>query len=811
MTSDPNSLDLTAGQLLALEQLGTVAESAFDRLKIGKPYMTRGHMATEIELDLSGAKAKPGGVRLQTWEKVRILIPQYFPFSMPSVEVDHLRWAGLPHVQFGCQICLYASPSVEWDPSDGMYGYLGRLVTWLQRAAAGELTPVGQPLHPPVAYARCDDVVVVGKDTGLRGGSVPWLGAVLLKKVKPWRADVVRWLTEDEIVAGSAAEAGITGRADSPGEARSMYGPAIVLGEEIGFEYPLNTSALIEALAAAGVSRTALLRLFYSVAYRSTRLYGQLGDPGASVSEVDLSSYFLIGTPSIGIAGQKHRDTSFVAWRTPDELNLVLAARVAAHLASDSFRDFGLVLQGLVDEHLESHPIEWATVLEARPELVTRRDAAAPAGWLSGKRVLVLGAGALGAPAAEAVARGGAAEVTTVDRSDVHPGILVRQPYADAEIGLPKARVLAGRLGSLGLACSVRHIVGDAAELLRGMRSGGCDYDLIIDATADRALREELESHRSPARGTWPPTVSLMIGHTARHGIATVSLPHGSGGPADILRRLSLLARAENDAETVNDFFPDPPRTDLFQPERGCSEATFIGGLSDVTGLVGQLLTGALDLLAQGANDPQTPPMLAIVVHAPDRKEVRAGVSRSAGPTWYGWRNDRVMRDASDRYEIRLSGAAFAAMRKEARYTRDSAEPAAETGGLLLGAVDDGQRVVWIDEATEPSPDADRSRFSFTQGTENIEEFLAERRRTTSRVSQFVGMWHTHPHGVAFPSPTDEAGMATLLVPLARAPRRALLLIVGGTDPHWSDWLDNDGPPDLYARIVERRDVSSTE
>ena len=88
----------------------------------------------------------------------------------------------------------------------------------------------------------------------------------------------------------------------------------------------------------------------------------------------------------------------------------------------------------------------WATVYEQRPELVTRRDQASPAAWLQGRRVLILGAGALGAPIAADCVRAGARQVTVVDNSTVHPGILVRQPYEDGDIGKPKADVLAKRL-----------------------------------------------------------------------------------------------------------------------------------------------------------------------------------------------------------------------------------------------------------------------------------------------------------------------------------------------------------------------------
>jgi len=74
----------------------------------------------------------------------------------------------------------------------------------------------------------------------------------------------------------------------------------------------------------------------------------------------------------------------------------------------------------------------WIPVVEARPEVTRRRDTGTSAAWLTGKRVLILGCGALGAPAAEICVRAGAAEATVADNGVVHPGILVRQPYEDA-------------------------------------------------------------------------------------------------------------------------------------------------------------------------------------------------------------------------------------------------------------------------------------------------------------------------------------------------------------------------------------------
>jgi Histidine kinase-, DNA gyrase B-, and HSP90-like ATPase/Prokaryotic E2 family A len=92
-----------------------------------------------------------GGVRLEQHEDAIIRIPPGFPFQPPRIAVLHDRFAGLPHVQWGRQICLYHS-AADWDPDEGMMGVAIRLSAWFRRAAVGHLDAPGQPLDPPIAY-----------------------------------------------------------------------------------------------------------------------------------------------------------------------------------------------------------------------------------------------------------------------------------------------------------------------------------------------------------------------------------------------------------------------------------------------------------------------------------------------------------------------------------------------------------------------------------------------------------------------------------------------------------------------------------
>ena len=127
-----------------------------------------------------------------------------------------------------------------------------------------------------------------------------------------------------------------------------------------------------------------------------------------------------------------------------------------------------------------------------------------------------------------------------------------------------------------------------------------------------------------------------------------------------------------------------------------------------------------------------------------------------------------------------------------------------ETGGLLLGQVDDACRCIWVDDVSGPPPDSLLSAVHFDHGIEGVEELIAYHRARTGRLTTFVGMWHSHPYGEAEPSRTDKAAMAALVTPVADGPRRALIIIVGGNDASWPAWVDGRQAPEVYARFVAR-------
>ena len=388
------------------------------------------------------------------------------------------------------------------------------------------------------------------------------------------------------------------------------------------------------------------------------------------------------------------------------------------------------------------------------------------------------------------------------DHSSVNPGILVRQPYTDDDIGKNKAAALARRLSTIrGL--NVAHSVKNVRPTFFGPEHDLGAWDLIIDATADASVRSAIELARRSGR-YFPPLITMVIGHDADKGLVTTNLRGASGAGADAFRKVSLLAysgRAEW-ADIGADLFPKEPRTELFFPEPGCSSPTFVGSAAQTTALAGMMLDEALASLHLAEHDPAPSGSAPRTTFA---SAVRIGAAATRGTTRASWSSDFATKDSSGVNEVRISADALATARAEVRRGARSMAPEIETGGMLLGAFDDATGVVYVDKVTGPPPDSFMSATYFHHGLEGTNERVRAEVERTANTTGFVGFWHSHPYGVARPSPTDEQGMASIVAPDGTT-RRALMMILGGMEQTWESWRDDESlePSDVYLRVVPR-------
>jgi len=786
---DTTADSLTWGQQQALNELGRIDAINSTALEIVQvhPGTAGGLLPIEISLTTAGMglpdtsmPATGPRAHLHARERFIIYVPPQFPFMRPEVRTPHERFAHLAHVQWRRVICLYLSPSTEWNPADGMFGLLERLVAWLEQAANGALDPVGAPLHPPIAYPSAAGGVAVIRASAPSAAGRPWLGYAVFAQSDGMRADLVGWLSagDAERLLAAPSRSLLTALTGVDADHTPIrFGLAVLLSEPTTFEFPDQAQALFDMLVARGVSNDALLDHLARMAHLNRQFTSA---PLAARRAI----YLVVGTPMRGMAGGE-RQQHVAVWRLPSELQVALPYLEPQVASGSVLREQVTQFRAQVSEWLKGCGIDWARVFEARPEITVRRDQGSPLEWARGRTIAIIGCGALGGAIAEHLTRAGAARLLLMDDGFVSPGVLVRQPYNDDDIGKPKVNALSEHVHRMGKSLNVELISLDALRVILNESRWPPDVDLIVDAAANPTVTAALERQRRRHTDTSPPLLSLLIGHTAHRAVATLAPRGYSGGGVDLLRKMKLSALDAPDLQSFADeFFPDPPRTTYFQPEPGCSEATFVGSHAEVAALTASLLTHALAILsAAPAAAPADPANAHAIL-------MDLGLGRSpALLRRLSWPTDWIRCDEAEDLDVRIAPSALAEMRAECRLMARRRSWDTETGGVLLGEIDEACGVAWISMTSGPPPDSRASRRLFVCGVEGVEAFVQQHNKRTRGAMQFLGLWHSHPGGQAAPSNIDEEGMRELVAPIPHAPPSALLVILGEAPRAWKAWL----------------------
>jgi integrative and conjugative element protein (TIGR02256 family) len=742
---------LTSGQEQARRELAELEHLTGGGIKVGRTHECTDERA-EIRIDLLVDCLVPEDwrplVHLNSAEAVYVMVPPAYPFHEPYVYTDHDRFARLPHVLWGHRICLYLSRN-DWDPARGMQGLADRLIEWFRCVAEGTLTFGAVVPAPPVTGLSISDVVTVAHELpeALEADAEPWLCWAWVGLVSGSRWEVRRWVTTND--------------AGPPENGPAFLAVVLGLPEPVGFSFPRQLEDLLAGLQRQRIDidrLTQRLQLAWEV---NNRRYPPNPETGA-------------GPPVM------------VLVVSPAPLGSAAPSRIA-YLAAWLLNGPRLVSRPLTAQD----PVWWVPVLDQRPRFTIRRDVSRPASWLHGRRVLLLGCGGLGAPIAEFCVRAGAAQLLMVDNGTVLPGILVRQPYSDADFNRSKVEVLANRLAGVRSGTEITATHGDAVSyVLKGYDPG---LDLIIDATAARTVATALERARSEDDRPQPPLLSMTVGHDSARGVATLALSGAGGAGADILRKLAVTA-ADDDSllDVLDDFYPDLPRTELFLPEPGCSDPTYVGSAADLASFSAWLLNDALTILGAEPH-PARPRRWASVLRAP-----AAGGWRPTSDRRY-WPEDISTRDAEKGYEVRMSPSAFAEIRTYVIRMARLLGSRVETGGLLLGQIDHASRVVWVTEAHGLPEGSEAFTEKLRIDPAAARTAVEERRLLTRQLVQFIGAWHTHPQDAAKPSWEDRTAMQEMTADTGTA---ALLVILGGKDrDRWRTWTGGRQRPEWYAGL----------
>ena len=731
---------LREGHQQALRELEAIADARPGAVEIlDHELQVNGWLWINITIDCRGWEHRDGGIRLRAREPFRLGVPPAFPFQPPSIWVRHRRWATTNHVQWGGHLCVYRSAEIEWNPTDGMFGFIDpRLTTWLKRAALDDLDPVGEPLHPPVTYAETDAPLIVPRvDTPGFSDQPWWTGfASLRANATGSRLDIVGWR---ELTEGSSD---------------GVQAAAILLGEPMPWEFPARVQDLIDELKRQHYSANLLFSALQVAAIYQPR---------------ETPLYVVIGTPMRRIGDR--RIQHLTAWRIPAFWADALRDAVPRGSDSDELLDVRDRMRRVVEDGWAANAaIEWCPVREDRPEATEPRDTGSPMRWWHGKTAHLWGCGAVGGHIAEHLTRAGVRSLVLRDDSVVAPGVLGRQNFEEDDLGEPKASALARRLRLIRPDVEVSVFTTDVMADQTLATDWAGDADVVIDATASIGVSKRLELLRRRAPKESTAVVSFLIGHKATQGLVAVCPPSASGGPADAIRKAKILAsRKPRLAGFAGEFWPVPPRTEMFQPEPGCSNPTFTGSDVEVAGLAATMLLASSQRLHAGMESAA-----ATFVELPDWETRRDARSETVELP-----NDLVVMDQFGQYEVRIAAGAVAEIRAWSNRA-ERLTPEWETGGVLFGERDDAVGVVWVSDVLGPPPDSVASADGFICGREGVDEAATALNDRSRDASKPVGLWHTHPGTDPHPSPTDRGGMEQVVGDPDRPLPCQLLLIIGG-------------------------------
>lgn len=747
---------MSEGQAWALGQLADIAQASAGSLEIVEvlePQKEGENLSVTVSVDCSAYERKLGGVPLKQRERLLLHIGPNFPLEVPRLHFTHKRYGDSAHVQWGTFICLYQATDTEWQPEDGMFGLMTRVDEWLRAAAANELDPVGMPLHPPVTYSTSKFTVVPTQDTSPVTDTF-WAGYAKITRESDHRVELGQWFEySGEVPAGRVAV-------------------ALLLPTGMPHEYPTSMADLLKLLEERGISATVV------------RLVTELGALRAAEGKPLI---FVLGAAMRGTAGGQ-RLQHLTAWHLDgqrvDEIRNAIAATTETEQLNIAY------FQGWA----ATATIEWCRVLEDRPEIVVRRDAGSASAWWRGRNVVIFGCGAIGSAAAMLLARAGVAKMTLFDRDIVKPGVLVRQLFDRHQIGMNKADATSNNVKSAVPAVEVFYSGADVVTRLRvpERRAEILAADVIINATASTTVSAALEKEFVAWPKVHPPIISMALGHKADQALMTMAVQDVPGISLDLDRRAKIaLSNVLHAKDAVEEFWPiSLERRRIFQPEPGCSSPTFIGSAADVLALTAQMTNVASEWLAE-----------------PDKTFARARSFDLLGPKSgsarefaFEWPADFILRDRRHGYQVRVSRGAMLAMRGWMRRSERVRGRRDETGGVLFGHIDPFLKVVWVDEVSGPPPDSVQSPTAFVCGTAGVADMNAEKKKRTRNAVSFVGMWHTHPGGMPWPSETDYSAMAELLTSDQFKANRFLMVIIGA----------DSSQPIISGTVFERTEYQSS-
>ena len=374
------------------------------------------------------------------------------------------------------------------------------------------------------------------------------------------------------------------------------------------------------------------------------------------------------------------------------------------------------------------------------------------------RKVVIVGAGAIGSHVADCLSREGRFQWTVIDDDLLLPHNLARHIGQNYHITAGKAVLVAGAVASKfeGADPAAKYIVAKAIadneeKTEQQISKALNEADIIIDATASVAAGRYLSDHPSKAR-----RVSVFFNPKGTAGILLTEPENRHLTLRDLEAQLfSLMGREDELANLL------APPEEVVAYTGGCRAITNRMPESNVMTLSG--------LIAHG---------IGVAVNQPGPVMNTWSLSPSGAVKFIESTCEAMKCFHAGDWRICADSRLIQRVLK----MRNEKLPN-ETGGVMTGVFDIPAKCIHLTDAAPAPADSKESPNGFTRGSAGVLEYLEEVSERTNGQVCYVGEWHSHPSCVpTYPSAIDLEQIDWLSTLFDSYSSPTLMLIAGDKD-----------------------------
>ena len=613
-------------------------------------------------------------------------------------------------------LCLYEDPWIEISDGITPEMFIERIREWLERAAINELHLQDQPLEP---YLITGEKIIIDEEflhNGVPEGSV-LLGA----------------LTGNlpQIVSVPIAEFEKIKKVTKQDEGRADYLGFVIKGKptytRIISRFPNNLFLLMRTLEKIDINLTKELINFIQ----------NLNKQFTSISQFENYRIAIFLTlPKCRAEGEEPENNEY--WVFIIDSPIKELGKTFGIL--DSLDGTPGVLieeqgkQAINEDFLKSTQVFAIAPIFTLNKALARKSSGIANEKVSSKVLGVIGLGALGSQVIMNLCRQGIGNWIFIDNDLLLPHNLARHSLPGRYIGFPKVIALHDYIESMfnnekyinSFNLDYLQVNNSSeGEIHKKCHSALMSSNILLDFSASKAVSQKLALDGFPA-----PCLSAYLVPSGNYCVALYEGEDRAIRLDDLEQQLMAFISEQTE---LCDFWKTDKK--LLQVAGSCRDLSMVISNDLFLGYSGILSRFIKDILInkeprisifKWSENPQSISEIPVPIN-------RFHVSQSSG------------------WEIRTSDLVLSELKKERRKKLPN-----ETGGVLLGKINHGKRIIHVSRFLPSPPDSIEWPMAYIRGVQGLRQRVDKINEITQNGLNYIGEWHSHPDNTSInPSKAD--------------------------------------------------------